>query len=95
LRGSRSAVAKLATVSVALAAAYSNLLVVVAGTTTGVLLANAPVVFLGRALCRRLPLKTIHYVASGLFLRDPLSKLSSPIPIANCLLKGPRKPSLI
>jgi Ca2+/H+ antiporter, TMEM165/GDT1 family len=54
--------------TVALAAAYSNLLAVVAGTTTGMMLANAPVVFLGKAFSERLPLKTIHYVASGLFL---------------------------
>jgi putative Ca2+/H+ antiporter (TMEM165/GDT1 family) len=54
--------------TVALAAAYSNLAAVVAGTTTGMLLANAPVVFLGKAFSDRLPLQTIHYVASGLFL---------------------------
>jgi putative Ca2+/H+ antiporter (TMEM165/GDT1 family) len=54
--------------TVALAAAYSSLLAVVTGTTTGMLLANAPVVFLGKAFSDRLPLKTIHYVASGLFL---------------------------
>jgi putative Ca2+/H+ antiporter (TMEM165/GDT1 family) len=53
--------------TVALAAAYPNLLAVVAGTTTGMLLANAPVVFLGKAFSERLPLKAIHYVASGLF----------------------------
>ena len=54
--------------TVALAAAYSNLAAVVAGTTAGMLLANAPVVFLGKAFSERLPLKAIHYVASGLFL---------------------------
>jgi len=54
--------------TIALAAAYSNLAAVVAGTTAGMLLANAPVVFLGKAFSERLPLKTIHYVASALFL---------------------------
>lgn len=54
--------------TVALAAAYSNLLAVVAGTTTGMMRANAPIVFLGKAFSERLPLKTIHYVTSGLFL---------------------------
>jgi putative Ca2+/H+ antiporter (TMEM165/GDT1 family) len=54
--------------TVALAAAYSNLPAVVAGTTAGMLLANAPVVFLGKAFADRLPLKAIHYVAGGLFL---------------------------
>jgi len=54
--------------TVALAAAYSNLVAVVAGTTVGMTLANAPAVFLGNVFCDRLPLKTLHYVASGLFL---------------------------
>lgn len=54
--------------TVALAAAYSNLAAVVAGTTCGMLLANAPVVFLGKAFAGRLPLKGIRYAASGLFL---------------------------
>ncbi len=54
--------------TVALAAAYSNLAAVVAGTTAGMVLANAPVVFLGKAFSERLPLKAIHYVASASFL---------------------------
>ncbi len=54
--------------TVALAAAYSNLALVVAGTTAGMVLANAPVVFLGKAFSDRLPLKAIHYVASAAFL---------------------------
>ena len=51
----------------ALAAAYSNLPAVIAGTTTGMLVANIPVIFLGKAFADRLPLKAIHYVASALF----------------------------
>jgi putative Ca2+/H+ antiporter (TMEM165/GDT1 family) len=54
--------------TVALAAAYSNLAAVVAGTTAGMLLANAPVVFLGKAFSDRLPLTALHRVASALFL---------------------------
>jgi putative Ca2+/H+ antiporter (TMEM165/GDT1 family) len=54
--------------TVALAAAYSNLLAVVAGTTSGMMLANAPVIFCGKAFADRLPLKTLRYVASALFL---------------------------
>jgi Ca2+/H+ antiporter, TMEM165/GDT1 family len=53
--------------TIALAAAYSNLVTVVAGTTAGMLLANAPVVFLGKAFSERLPLGAIRYVASALF----------------------------
>jgi putative Ca2+/H+ antiporter (TMEM165/GDT1 family) len=54
--------------TVALAAAYSNLAAVVSGTTAGMVLANAPVVFLGKTFADRLPLKAIRHVASGLFL---------------------------
>jgi Ca2+/H+ antiporter, TMEM165/GDT1 family len=51
----------------ALAAAYRDLWLVVAGSTLGLVLANAPVVFLGNAFASRLPLKTIRYAAAGLF----------------------------
>jgi putative Ca2+/H+ antiporter (TMEM165/GDT1 family) len=54
--------------TIALAAGYTNLLAVVAGTTAGMMLANIPVVLLGNAFAARLPLKAIHYVASGLFV---------------------------
>ena len=53
--------------TVALAAGYANLGAVVAGTTAGMLIANAPVVFLGQAFAHRLPLKVIHYGACALF----------------------------
>jgi putative Ca2+/H+ antiporter (TMEM165/GDT1 family) len=54
--------------TMALAAGYSSLALVVAGTTLGMMLANAPVVFLGHAFSRHLPLKAIHIGASLLFL---------------------------
>jgi Ca2+/H+ antiporter, TMEM165/GDT1 family len=54
--------------TIALAAAYANLAAVVAGTTAGMLLANAPVVFLGKAFSDRLPLRALHRAASVLFL---------------------------
>jgi putative Ca2+/H+ antiporter (TMEM165/GDT1 family) len=54
--------------TVALAAAYPNLLAVIAGTTSGMLVANVPVIFCGKAFAARLPLKPLRYVASGLFL---------------------------
>ncbi len=53
--------------TVALAAGYSNLSAIVVGTTAGMLAANIPVVFLGSTFAARLPMKAIHYVASGLF----------------------------
>jgi putative Ca2+/H+ antiporter (TMEM165/GDT1 family) len=54
--------------TLALAAAYPSLLAVVAGTTAGMMLANVPVVFLGKAFASRLPLKAIHYGAAVLFI---------------------------
>jgi len=51
----------------ALAAAYHNLWSVVAGSTLGLLIADAPVVFLGNAFAARLPLKTIRIVAALIF----------------------------
>ena len=53
--------------TVALAAGYSNLGAVVAGTTTGMLIANVPVVFVGNAFAGRLPMRAIHRIASLLF----------------------------
>lgn len=54
--------------TVALAAAYSSVLTVVAGTSAGMLLANVPAAFLGQAFAQRLPMRTIHLVASVAFL---------------------------
>ncbi len=53
--------------TLALAAAYPNLLAVVTGTTLGMLAANVPVVLLGNAFAARLPLRMIHYGAAALF----------------------------
>jgi Ca2+/H+ antiporter, TMEM165/GDT1 family len=53
--------------TLALAAGYATLGAVVAGTTAGMLLANAPVVFLGQAFADRLPVRVIHRGAAGLF----------------------------
>lgn len=52
---------------VALAAQYASLVAVVAGTTLGMMLANAPVVLLGERITQRLPLKVIHPVTAVLF----------------------------
>lgn len=54
--------------TVALAAGYSNLGAVVAGTTCGMLAANAPVVFLGNAFAGRLPMRGIHYITTVLMI---------------------------
>jgi putative Ca2+/H+ antiporter (TMEM165/GDT1 family) len=52
--------------TVALAARFTDLASVVAGTTCGLLLADAPVVWLGDALSRRLPMTWLHRGAAVL-----------------------------
>ena len=54
--------------TLALAAGYPNLLAVVAGTTCGMLVANAPVIFLGNLFAGRLPMRAIHYATTLLLL---------------------------
>ena len=55
-------------VTVALAAQYKDFYSVVAGTTLGMMLANAPVVYLGSRFANRLNPKTVHIVASIVFV---------------------------
>jgi len=50
--------------TVALAARFADLPSVVAGTTAGLLLADAPVVWLGDALSHRLPMRWLHRLAA-------------------------------
>ena len=54
--------------TVALAAAYPNLMAVVLGTTAGMLAANFPVVLLGNTFASKLPLRALHLSASLLFI---------------------------
>jgi putative Ca2+/H+ antiporter (TMEM165/GDT1 family) len=51
--------------TVALAARYHALIAVVAGTTLGMMVADVPVVLLGEAAAKRLPLKWVHRVAAA------------------------------
>jgi putative Ca2+/H+ antiporter (TMEM165/GDT1 family) len=50
-----------------LAARYPSLLAVVAGTTTGMLLADVPAVFLGHLASERIPLRAVRIVAALVF----------------------------
>ncbi len=54
--------------TLALAAGYHNLLAVIAGSTCGMMIANAPVILIGKLFADRLPLRAIHYVASLLMI---------------------------
>ena len=53
--------------TVMLAARFDAYLQVVAGTTLGMMLANAPVVWLGEKVTRWLPLRAVRLIAAGLF----------------------------
>jgi putative Ca2+/H+ antiporter (TMEM165/GDT1 family) len=54
--------------TVMLAAQYSDYLAVVAGTTLGMMLANAPVVWFGERVLRRLPVRRVHQIAALVFV---------------------------
>jgi putative Ca2+/H+ antiporter (TMEM165/GDT1 family) len=53
--------------TVALAANYGEALLVVAGTTLGMLIADVPAVFAGDKLAARIPMKLVHSAAAALF----------------------------
>ncbi|CAA9396511.1 MAG: Putative transmembrane protein [uncultured Ramlibacter sp.] len=53
--------------TVMLAARYEAWAAVVAGTTLGMLLANAPVVWFGERVMRRVPVRLVHGVSAVLF----------------------------
>ena len=54
--------------TVMLAAKYNAYLWVVAGTTLGMMLANAPVVWLGDKLVKRVPIRLVHVISAAIFL---------------------------
>ena len=54
--------------TVMLAAQYNAWFAVVAGTTLGMMLANAPVVWLGDAITKRVPLRLVHLVSAVVFV---------------------------
>jgi putative Ca2+/H+ antiporter (TMEM165/GDT1 family) len=54
--------------TIALAAQFQNLVAVIAGTTLGMLIADVPVVWLGRAAAGRISLTLARFFAAGLFV---------------------------
>ena len=54
--------------TVMLAARYEAYFAVVAGTTLGMMLANAPVVWLGERITRLVPLRVVHIVSALIFV---------------------------
>ncbi len=53
--------------TVALAAQYQAMFMVVAGTTLGMLIANVPAVLLGDRMAHRLPVRLVHGLAAAIF----------------------------
>ena len=62
--------------TVMLVAQYQAYVWVVAGTTLGMMLANAPVVWLGERLTRRVPIRQVHLVSAILFALLGLAALT-------------------
>ena len=66
--------------TVMLAAQYTGAYVwVVAGTTFGMMLANAPVVWLGDKLVKKVPIRMVHLVSAVIFLVLGLLALFAPM----------------
>jgi len=53
--------------TVAMAAHYATPLLVIAGTTLGMLIADVPAVFVGNKFAERIPMKLVHAIAAGIF----------------------------
>lgn len=53
--------------TIALAAHYGTPVLVVIGTTCGMLIADVPAVFVGNKLADRIPMKWVHAIAAGVF----------------------------
>ena len=53
--------------TIALAAHYGTPLMVIAGTTCGMLLADVPAVFVGNKFAARIPMKLVHSIAAAIF----------------------------
>lgn len=53
--------------TVALAARYTDLVAVVAGTTLGMLIADVPAVFVGDKLARKVSMRLVHGIAAAIF----------------------------
>lgn len=53
--------------TVALAVQYHSFYFVVAGTTTGMMIADVPAVLLGDRFAQRIPIRVVHVIAAALF----------------------------
>ncbi len=53
--------------TIAMAAHYANPVLVVIGTTLGMLIADVPAVFVGDKLATKIPMKLVHAIAASMF----------------------------
>lgn len=53
--------------TIALAAHYAAPMLVIAGTTMGMLIADVPAVFLGHKFAEKIPMRLVHVIAAGIF----------------------------
>ena len=53
--------------TVAMAAHFPNPVMVVIGTTLGMLIADVPAVFVGDRFAKKIPMKLVHSIAAGMF----------------------------
>ena len=53
--------------TVAMATQFSSVVLVIAGTTLGMLIADVPAVFLGQRFANRIPMRLVHVIAAALF----------------------------
>ncbi len=53
--------------TVALAARYNDIVLVVLGTTLGMMLANVPAVFMGHKIAQKVSMQLVHGIAAGIF----------------------------
>lgn len=61
--------------TVALAARFDSVFWVMLGTTVGMMIANAPAVFIGNKMADRLPIALIHKIGAAIFLIVGISTL--------------------
>ncbi len=61
--------------TIALGARYSDVFSVTVGTTLGMMLANAPAVWIGQKFTKRMPIKWVHAVAAVTFIAIGIATL--------------------
>lgn len=69
--------------TIALSASFQDTLLVVLGTTLGMMIADVPAVFIGDKLANKIPVRIVHFVAATLFLGLGLFTIFSSFDLLN------------